>query len=198
MMLRQRSSAVRPSVAPIWRGRRREIGMAERHQFWARRRARRVQQQRDIVGLAQVRRRRRADRLTLDAKASGRCVLQRVQPEHADPEPLGDGDGRTGLVLGDEDRLGADIGEVEIELVGTIGRIERRGRGASRRPTGRPSPSPARSAARSQRGRRGRCRAGSTARPPLASGGAARHASAPRVRAQASPARHPRRRQAAL
>ena len=31
-------------------------------------------------------------------------------------------DRRAGLVLGDEDRLGADVGEIEIELVGAVGR----------------------------------------------------------------------------
>ena len=49
-------------------------------------------------------------------------VAQRDEPEHADAEPLGDGNRRAGFVLGDEDRLGADVGEVEIELVGAVGR----------------------------------------------------------------------------
>ena len=34
--------------------------------------------------------------------------------------------------LGDQDRLGADVGQIEIELVGPIGRVERRGRSGCR------------------------------------------------------------------
>ena len=97
------------------------------------------------------------------AEAAGRRVVQRDQPEHADAEALGHRHRRSGLVLGDEDRLGADVGQVEIEFLGPVGRIERRRRGGRRRPRRTPSPSPARSAARWPRGRRGRCRARSAA-----------------------------------
>ncbi len=57
--------------------------------------------------------------------------MQRVQPQHTDAEALGHGDSRASLIPGDEDRLRADIGEVEFELVGAVGRIEGRGRGSA-------------------------------------------------------------------
>ncbi|MGY3328057.1 hypothetical protein ACVILI_001074 [Mesorhizobium sp. USDA 4775] len=54
------------------------------------------------------------------------------KPEHADAEPFGDRHGRAGLGLRDKDRLGTDIGQVKIQLVGAIGGIERRRRGCRR------------------------------------------------------------------
>ena len=129
-MLRQRSPAARAQRRADMGGGRREIGVAERNQFRARRGARGMQQQRDVVGLRQFGCGGRTDRLALDAKASGRLVLERDQPQHADPKPFGDCDSRACLVLGDEDRLRSDIGQVEIEFVGAVGRVERCGRGA--------------------------------------------------------------------
>ena len=50
------------------------------------------------------------------------------------------------------------VGQVELELLVLVGRVQRRRGGARRRSTRRPPPSPARSAARSPPGRRGRRR----------------------------------------
>ena len=102
--------------------RRRQVGMAERDQFRARRGAGRMQQQRDVVGFREPGAAQCADRIALQPEHAGGSVAKRCEPDHADAEPLGHGNRRAGFVFGDEDRLGADVGEVEIELVGAVGR----------------------------------------------------------------------------
>ena len=103
--------------------------MAQRNQFRARRRAGRVEQKRNVVGLSKSRLGLQPDRIAFDPEAAGGSVPQRDQPQHADAEALGNGHRRTGLILGDEDRFDADVGQVEIEFIGAVGWIERRGRG---------------------------------------------------------------------
>ena len=196
-MLRQRSSAVKPERRADMGGRGRQVGVAERHQFRTRRGAGRMQQQRDVVGFRKPARRRCADRIALQPEHAGGSVAQRDEPDHPDAEPLGDGNRRAGFVLGDEDRLGADVGEVEIELVRAVGGIERRRRGGCRdRQKGRRHLRPVRQhdghavaaadAARVELAGR---------RPP--SGGATRHGSGCSARAPLSPARRRHRRQSA-
>ena len=71
-------------------------------------------------------------------KVPAGCCRIEGEPSTGYAEPLGDLDRRAGLGLADQDRLGADVGEVEVELVGAIGRVERRGgRGRGDRDEGR-------------------------------------------------------------
>ncbi len=52
----------------------------------------------------------------------------RDEPRDRNAELLRDADGRRVLAGSDDQQLGAEVGEIELEFVGTIGRIERRGR----------------------------------------------------------------------
>ena len=161
-------AAVRSASAAASRGccrRGREVGLRQRHDLWARRRAGGVQHERDVVGnRSEPGTPRLADRLAHDAESS-RPARRRLSRCRASgrraarpplPPPI--------AVRVDEQRLGPEVGEVELELLGPVGGVERRGRGARSRSTRRRPPSPARWAGRWRRGRCGRCRARSAGR----------------------------------
>ena len=164
MMLRQRSAVREPQRRADVRRRGGEIGLRQRHDFWARRRAGGVQHERDVVGHGRARHAGLADRLARDAEGAGRRVVVRLDAEDRDAEPLGHRFRRRIAVRVDQQRLGPEVGEIELEFFRPVGGIERRGRGAARRSTRRRPPSPARSAGRWRRGRCGRCRARSAGR----------------------------------
>ena len=116
------------------------------------------------------------------------------EPQDRDAEPLGDRDRRAGLRPRRRRSPWRRCRQVEVELLRAVGGIERRRGGGRRRPRRRPSPSPARSAARSRPGRRGRCpsafsfarsQSASSRRPPKVSVGRS-GAGSPRPRRDAA------------
>ena len=133
----------------------------------------------------------RSERRSVEGECRRPRSVVGIEPEDRDAEPLGDRDRGSGLVACDQDRLGADVGEIEVELLGAVGGIERRGRRRRRRATRRPSPSPARWRARWRHGRRGRGRARSSlATVRIMSVAQVRRKSATVVPARRSPWRH--------
>ena len=128
-MLRQRSPGASASESRDVAGRGGDIGLAQRHDLRPRRRARGVEDERDVGGSARPGRRGGADRASPgEREGAGRRTVADLEAKDGDAEPLGDGDRRARRC---PPRRGApwrrEIGEVELELLGAIGRVERRG-----------------------------------------------------------------------
>ena len=122
------------------------VAVGQRHDLRPRGRAGRVQDQRDVVGPARPgcapRRLPCAASVNAPASSRGRSSITAMPSLCATSiaGPLA-----PGL---DDQRLGAEVGEIELELLGAIGGIERRGDRPARRRSETPSPFPGRSAAR--------------------------------------------------
>ena len=193
MMLRPQSFAVNASVARDVAGRDADVALGQRHDLGPRRGARGVQDQRDFVGLGKAlacscRMRSHAVRRKQPAPLS--CSGCRRDDGHA--ELLRDRDRRRRAALLDHQGLGLEVGQVEFEFVGLVGRVERRrGRARGNRDEGR-RPCPVRSAARSRRDRCGRCQSRSASRWSARPARAGRDRSARAFRARRPPARRRR------
>ena len=66
-----------------------------------------------------------------ERKAAGTGVRARHQFDDPHAQPLRDLDGRTAAATRDDQRLGLQVAQVELELLGAVGRIERRARDAA-------------------------------------------------------------------
>ena len=163
-------------------GRGREVALQQRHDLGPRGRARGVQHQRLVVLLRRrpTRPARRRCPFGRQLEPAGRAVGRRRaaagRPHHAAVPTATAGPSSP---AGHDQRLGAQVGEVEVELLGPVGRVQGCRGGAAGDGRRRPWPSPARSAARSRPGRRGRCpsalsvatvASASSRRPPKLSG----------------------------
>ena len=79
-----------------------------------------MEQQRGVGSFCQTRGRLCADRAAFDSKAARGLAGRRDEPEDPDPKTLGNGYGRSRFVSRDQDRLGANVSQIEIELVRPI------------------------------------------------------------------------------
>ena len=91
-----------------------------------------MQDQRDVLGLGGAGPRRGPSRLAREAEGARAALGIGRQRQYRDPEFPGRRERRGGAARLDDERLRAEIAHVEFELVGAIGRIERRGRRAGR------------------------------------------------------------------
>ena len=113
-------------------GRGADIALRQRDDLGAGRGARGVQNKADIVALrvAAIRGRRGGARIPLGDFECARTDLRGQQFENADAEFFGHGHGGGLASLLDQQRLGAQIGQVEFEFIGAIAGVQRRCRGA--------------------------------------------------------------------
>ena len=160
MTVSERSAAVSSSDAAMLRAERGQVALAERHDLRPRRRAGRVQHERLVVGRPVVGRRGAAAQR---GRAGARATSSTGRP----PSPRTSIDDRpsgvaaacaAGALPSRHERRGAEVVEVEAELVLAVLRVERRRAADRHGRQQRPAPSPARWAGRSRSGRPGRAR----------------------------------------
>ena len=135
MMLRPRSAAVRRERGAHVAGRGADVALGQRHDLRPRRRARSVQDQRDVVRLRRRRsagggwpravQRRQLERARRRMPASGVSCSDRhaEPPRHLDRRRCACPPRRSAAVA-------CEVGQVELELLGAVGGIERRRRAA--------------------------------------------------------------------
>ena len=149
MTFRQRSAGVERERRADVAAEAARFGVAERHDLGPRGRARGVQHQRDVVGLRPARRRpvRRPHRGRRSSNTPAGAPRRHASSRTG--MPCRSRDRARGPLVGarlDDQRLGAEVGQIELELVGAIGGIERGGGRAGRDRRRRRSPSRGRSA----------------------------------------------------
>ncbi len=85
-----------------------------------------MQHQRDVVRLCHTAVSWRANRAAVQGELASRGALGDAQLDDGDAEFLGHLNGRTGAALFNDERFSMQVGQVELELLATIGRVERR------------------------------------------------------------------------
>ena len=132
MMLRQRSPAVSGSVCAMLPAEAQRLRWRQRHDLRPRRGARGVQHQRDILRARLALRRWHSTRLPAQRETARAPIRLRRQRDDLHAELFGRIDGRRGAALLHDQQLRAQVGQVELELIGLVVRVQRRGGSMSR------------------------------------------------------------------
>ncbi len=109
-----------------------DVGLSQRHHLGSRGGAGRVQQQRNVVGLAKAAGRRLGCRPSGQHERSGLVFGVRDELDDRNISAIGHLAGRRGHTGGDDQRFGVEVRQVEVELGEPVRRIQRGARGTRR------------------------------------------------------------------